>query len=369
MARGKLRFEGAGGDLPFSELFDGAEPPAPDLPDGPVAVTPAYNEMLRLPDWFRHHRALGIVHFIMIDNGSTDGTSDFLDAQPDVTRLVTTQPWERVKRPVRLWPSDRWLTGRWVLHCDSDEFLIPPGWPDMSLPRLLAHWDRTGIDAAFAPMIDMYADGPAAEVEVSPGMNLLPAFPMFDAEGYWVAPPLRDRKAYPCPPYLLFGGPRERLFRELRGGGLLPAPMERLAIRAAMTPGRPSHPLPGARRLHKLIAGRTRPGVHSKVALMRWRHGTRFTSANHRISEAYKLAADWTPLLHFRLIPDFAQRQAEQSLRKSGEGAAEGARAFGEEVTRRNLVWSGSRRMSGWRDLYDTGLMRLSEGTRDALGL
>ena len=48
-------------------------PPQVDLPDGPISVSLCHDEMLRLPDFLRHHREIGVRHFIVVDNASTDG--------------------------------------------------------------------------------------------------------------------------------------------------------------------------------------------------------------------------------------------------------------------------------------------------------
>ena len=45
------------------------------------------NEALRLPSTLRHHRTLGVDRFFVLDNGSTDGTLDYLAGEPDVTRF------------------------------------------------------------------------------------------------------------------------------------------------------------------------------------------------------------------------------------------------------------------------------------------
>ncbi len=42
------------------------------------------DERVRLP-WFLHYyRAMGVRHFLMVDNASTDGSTEYLRNQPDV---------------------------------------------------------------------------------------------------------------------------------------------------------------------------------------------------------------------------------------------------------------------------------------------
>ena len=43
------------------------------------------NERIRLPYFLAYYRRLGVNHFLIVDNGSDDGTRDFLAEQSDVS--------------------------------------------------------------------------------------------------------------------------------------------------------------------------------------------------------------------------------------------------------------------------------------------
>jgi hypothetical protein len=43
------------------------------------------DELVRLPYFYEYYRKLGIDHFLMVDNGSQDGTREFLADQPDTS--------------------------------------------------------------------------------------------------------------------------------------------------------------------------------------------------------------------------------------------------------------------------------------------
>ena len=62
-----------------------ADQPRKDI----LAASTMRNEMLRLPHFLDHHRKLGINHFLIVDNGSEDGTRDYLAGQPDVSLWST----------------------------------------------------------------------------------------------------------------------------------------------------------------------------------------------------------------------------------------------------------------------------------------
>ena len=47
------------------------------------------NEFDRLDEFLEHYRTLGVRHFLVVDNGSDDGSTELLQAQPDVSLWVT----------------------------------------------------------------------------------------------------------------------------------------------------------------------------------------------------------------------------------------------------------------------------------------
>ena len=50
------------------------------------------DEAVRLPHFLDHYRALGVSHFLFVDNESSDGTLDLLRDAADVVRELTTGP-------------------------------------------------------------------------------------------------------------------------------------------------------------------------------------------------------------------------------------------------------------------------------------
>ena len=55
-----------------------------------LCFTTLRNEYVRLPYFLDYYRQMGVAHFLMVDNGSDDGTTAYLEAQRDVS-LWTTQ--------------------------------------------------------------------------------------------------------------------------------------------------------------------------------------------------------------------------------------------------------------------------------------
>lgn len=355
------------GDVPFDEIFDMDAAPSVELPPGPVIVAVARDEMLRLPDYLRHHRGIGVRHFLIVDNASTDGTGAYLDAQPDVTRFFSERHFPTFKPLFRPWLADTHAVGRWVLAPDLDEHLVYPGWPDRRLDALLAHWEGEGCDAVFAPMVDMYSDRPLSRIEHGPEARLAQVYSHFDAEGYWLAPPKpRSLKRSPTPPAMLFGGARDRFARTAEPD--IRDRMTRAVVRRFMDHRNPAHPRRGAWLLHRhFMLRRFKRGPRSKVPLIRWRRGLRYPASNHRVNAALKLAPDWIALLHFRLMVDHVEKEAAWDVRNRRASDARLSRHAA--LARSDLMWEGSRRFTGWRDLEEAGLVRVSDALGAALGL
>ena len=56
------------------------------LPAQPILLLSTMrNERIRLPYFLAYYRRLGIDHFLIVDNGSDDGTREYLADQPDVS--------------------------------------------------------------------------------------------------------------------------------------------------------------------------------------------------------------------------------------------------------------------------------------------
>jgi hypothetical protein len=98
------------------------------------------NEAPYLEEWLAYHRAIGVEHFFIYDNGSTDHLHRVID--PWVNHgLVTLVHWplpggqiDAYSHALRLYgPSVEWLG-----FFDVDEFVVPLVDPD--IPTLLARW-------------------------------------------------------------------------------------------------------------------------------------------------------------------------------------------------------------------------------------
>jgi hypothetical protein len=111
---------------------------APGLKLGAVAIM--RNEAPYLTEWLAYHHALGVQHFFLYDNGSTDALHEVIE--PWLNHgLVTLIHWplpggqiDAYSHALRFFgPSVDWLT-----FFDVDEFVVPL--VDDDIPTLLARW-------------------------------------------------------------------------------------------------------------------------------------------------------------------------------------------------------------------------------------
>lgn len=125
---------------------------------------------MRLPFFLQHHRALGVRHFLFVDNDSDDGTRDYTETQEDVS-LWRTQASYKLSRFGVDWLT--WLQikhghGHWCLTLDADEILIYPYHETRPLPALVEKLEQSGRDSFGVLMLDMYPKGPLAQHGYAP---------------------------------------------------------------------------------------------------------------------------------------------------------------------------------------------------------
>jgi len=360
----------------FRRAFDADDPPEIDLPDdGLVAVVLAYNEALRFPHFLDFHRSIGVSHFLVVDNASNDGSAEFLDAQNDVTRFPTRQPYKAFKSAWRRILASTYLNRRWVYFPDVDELLGYPGWPGRSINYLLDHWSDLGVEGVFATMVDMYPQGPLKNFHYANGQPFLDACPFFDSDGYQFLPLKRKTvKRYPVPASQVYGGPRERLFP-------MPSRRKRTAFDCWLLdhffsldqPVSPNQRPGLARYLASRFVRHTFPPmrpVMSKIPLLKWPGDIRFSGGVHSLTDPVNLAQDWCTLLHFKYLDDFVPRTQEAVKRAQHVSGARHYRHYDThkgKLMETGAVYTGSRRFRGLADLEETGLIRVSKSVQNLL--
>lgn len=149
----------------------------------PVVVAVARNERVLVPYFLAHYRSLGVRQFVMVDNMSTDGTLEYLQAQDDVVLYRTDTEYKHSHYGVA-WQQALMAAhcaGKWALLADLDEFLVYPHCESLSLQEQLLELARAGHNAAVVGMVDMYPQGPLAQADFSKAAPFALA-PCFDAD-------------------------------------------------------------------------------------------------------------------------------------------------------------------------------------------
>ena len=293
-------------------------PPAPIL----LFVT-IRNERVRLPYFLDHYRRLGVDHFLVVDNGSQDGSREYLAAQPDLS-LWTTEAGYRQAR----YGMD-WLmyllrlhgSGNWCLTVDVDEFLVYPFCETRPLRALTDWMDNAGARSFAAMILDMYPRGAMHEQPYREGQNPFEIAQYFDSGNYTI------RRNWPYLNLWIQGGPRARLFFGDRP---------------------------------------TKAPAMNKIPLVKWVPSYAYVSSTHMLlprglNLTYEAAGGEKAsgcLLHAKFLDTFALK-ADEELRR-GQHYAESYeyRAYRGDIARERDFWcSWSEKYINWRQLEILGLM------------
>lgn len=292
-------------------------------PDAILAFATIRNEMLRLPAFLDHYRKLGVDHFLIVDNESDDGTTDYLKAQPDVS-LWTTSHSYRLSRFGMDWLG--WLLwqyghGHWCLTVDADELLVYPHSDRRDLRTLTGWLDKQQRPSFGALMLDMYPKGPLEDTPYQAGDDPIKTLCWFDADNY-------RHRIHPYYGNLwIQGGVRKRVF-------FADAP--------------------------------DRAPTLNKTPLVRWHWRCVYVSSTHQmlprnLHDVFDFEGNSKvsgALLHTKFLPNIGQKSAEELQRKEHFQNSERYQGYHQRLADNPTLWhEGSTRYEGPAQLVDLGLM------------
>lgn len=178
-----------------------------------LAFVTVRNELIRLPYFLKYYRDLGVGHFFFVDNGSSDGTQQFLADQPDVSVWHTEASYKRSRFGTEWLNGLKWhyATGHWTLTLDPDEFLIYPFWTTRPIPALCEWLDQSGARSFGTMLLDMYPRQSLGSVKYKSGQNPFEIAEWFDSGNYmtsknprygnlWIQGGVRARSFFPTRP-------------------------------------------------------------------------------------------------------------------------------------------------------------------------
>lgn len=281
------------------------------------------NERQRLPYFLRYYRDMGINHFLIVDNGSDDGSREYLQQQPDVSVWTTGHSYKRARFGVDWlnWLQGRYGHGHWTLVVDPDEFFVYP-FCDTRPLRALTDWlDASSIKSFSAMLLDLYPKGPFDAEPYHEGQDPLEIAKWFDSGNYTFTRNARYGNLW------IQGGPRARMF-------------------FADTPERA-------------------PALN-KVPLVKWHRDYVYVSSTHMLlPRGLNLVYDeWGGekasgvLLHAKFLDTFAAKAEEEMRRKQHYANSHEYRAYRSGLAQGPDLWcKWSEKYINWRQLEILGLM------------
>ncbi len=291
--------------------------------DDILAFVTLRNERQRLPHFLEYYRDLGVDHFLIVDNASTDGGAEYLAAQADVSLWTTGDSYKKARFGMDWinWLLFRYGHNHWCLTVDPDEYLVYPHCDSRPL-RALTDWLHSSGARSFpAMLLDMYPQTHIEDQTYIEGQNPFEILRWFDPANYSI------RKN----PYFgnlwIQGGPRTRTFFS-----------------------------------HNPLAG---PALN-KIPLVRWHRRYAYVSSTHMLlprglNQVYaedggELASGC--LLHAKFLPGFSDKSAEELDRRQHYANSQEYRAYHNVLASGAKLWcSESREYQDWRQIEELGLI------------
>ncbi|KAF0676382.1 glycosyltransferase family 2 protein [Profundibacterium mesophilum] len=288
-----------------------------------LLVSTLRNERVRLPYFLDYYRRMGIDHFLMIDNDSTDGTADYLAAEPDVSLWHASGSYKQAGFGVDWtnWLMRRHAHGHWTLTVDPDEFLVFPFCDTRSI-RALTDWlDSAAIRSFGTMLLDVYPKGRIDAQPYAEGQDPLEIACWFDSGNYTVTRNPVYRNLW------IQGGPRARAF---------------FANRPERAP------------------------ALNKIPLVRWHRSYTYVSSTHMLlprglnlvydSQGGEKASGC--LLHAKFLSSFAAKAEEELQRRQHYAGSHEYKAYARHLRDDPDLWcKWSEKYINWRQLEILGLM------------
>lgn len=281
------------------------------------------NERVRLPWFLRYYRTMGIDHFLFVDNGSDDGSREYLAEQPDASVWTATASYKRAHFGVD-WLNalqSRYGHGHWTLVVDPDEFLVYP-FCDTRPLRALTDWlDASSIKSFGAMLLDLYPRGPVDTALYREGTDPIEIARWFDPGNYVIQRNPRYGNLW------IQGGPRARAF---------------FADEPARAP------------------------ALNKIPLVKWQRSYTYVSSTHALlPRGLNLVYDEFGgektsgiLLHAKFLHTFAAKASEEMKRRQHYAGSREYRAYARSLHEKPQLWCDwSEKYINWRQLEILGLM------------
>lgn len=281
------------------------------------------NEHPRLKYFLEYYRELGVDHFFFVDNGSTDGSLEFLERQRDVSVWSTPASYRGARYGVDWlnWLQSRYGHDHWNLVVDCDEFLVYPFCDTRPLKALTDWLDASSVRSFGTILLDMYPKGPVNSAKYTEGQNPFEVASWFDSGNYTIS------KNWVYGNLWIQGGPRMRNF-------FAQSPKKAPAL--------------------------------NKIPLVKWHRNYTYVSSTHMLlPRGLNLVYDeWGGektsgcLLHAKFLDTFVEKSVEELERKEHYAHSHEYKAYNEGLASNPDLWcKWSEKYVNWRQLEILGLM------------
>jgi hypothetical protein len=281
------------------------------------------NERVRLPYFLSYYRGLGVDHFFFVDNGSDDGTGEYLADQMDVSVFQTEEGYKRARFGVDWmnWLQMRYAHGHWSLTVDVDEFFVYPFCDTRPIQALTDWLDASSVKSFGTMLLDMYPKGPIETATYREGDDPFVVAPWFDSGNYTIQKNPKYGNLW------IQGGPRARAF---------------------------------------FYNNAERAPAMNKIPLVKWNRAYAYVSSTHMLlPRGLNLVYDeWGGektsgcLLHAKFLDVFKEKSAEELKRNQHFANSHEYKAYNQGLSESPDLWcQWSEKYINWRQLEILGLM------------
>jgi hypothetical protein len=157
---------------------------------GPTALSPKHDELvvtclmrngeLHISSFLEHYRSLGVAHFVVLDNGSTDKSIEMLSREDDVTLLQTSAPNHAYDKTMKRFLAKQYCQGHWCLCADIDELFHYPLSRYIPLRSFIQYLEVGAYNAVITQMLDMFSEIPFHKLVSNANDRLREKYNLYD---------------------------------------------------------------------------------------------------------------------------------------------------------------------------------------------